>query len=1568
MRNVFILLALVFSVMTANAKPISREQAQKRAAAFMAEQRDFRMLAPVTNSQKLSPRKSARQGSATEPYYVFDKGAGEGFVIVSGDDQTIGVLGYCDEGSFDYEQLPPGLQDLLDDYDRQITRIQAGAPVLKAPAVHPKVEQLMSCKWSQGSPYNNACPLDEGRRSVTGCVATAMAQILYYNREKMVTETQAAIPAYTTWTKQLQVPGIAAGAPIDWDNMKDTYGSSTDLQKQAVANLMLYCGVSVKMDYTNSQSGAQSEDVYHALLNYFGFGSSVKFVTYADVSSDDDWDRIVYAEMAAGRPVYVSGSNASAGHAFVAHGYENQRYYINWGWGGQSDGLYYLTNLTPGDGQGIGGSDDGYNSWKQIVVGIEPENFLEKKMTISDVAARKICVDRWDADGDGILTYGEAAAITDLGDAFKGNADVRNFKELYYFTSLSSLADDAFNGCTNLTSLRLPKALKKVGARAFKGCEQLRQVNLPTSVDAIGEEAFSGCKLLSAFEFPEEVTAIEDGTFKDCAVITSIELPIVISKIGSEAFAGCSRLSTFKLNTFHPADIQMGTKVFEGTDMQNASLYVMQGTKAYFAGADQWKDFGKIVEMRELSGGVFASLEAGKTYYLYNMGTGRYLTKGEAYKTQAVVDAEPMRFVANHSGTMADGIYYFTSPDTGNDGKYLFRTTTDGNVGKGVKAVFVDGKSLSATSAYWEVKEVSDKVYTIQVPSGNTAFKEGECLGVQTDHRSDAASPTYGAYYDVVYATHEKGCQWQFVLYDEEFTAKYSAAETLSRLLSAAKKRNLKYAEEQAVYDNLDSPLDTLLSAQSSLRKKLGYIEFCHDEVRQKCIDYFDSDTDGELSYKEASEVKDFGWLFNFMNMTSIVHCDELQYFTNASAIHGNFMQGCTNLETAVLPKGLQYIYYHAFYGCKKLQEINIPEYVNTIGENAFYNCSSLRKVTVMNPDPLTIELGENVFYGVPVGECTLYVPYGSKELYSEAPVWKEFGQIVEVRGRAQLKFSDLDKMVDASGYLYNIGTRKMVSMGEAYGTQSIVAAKGRVYKPKFTVSASLGGEIWVYFTDTNTDKVIFRTSSDSKVGKGVKACFGDGSFSANAQWKIDEVSPGIFTLQVPSNSSDYVADEYLGIDNSHASDAASPTNGIYWDVKGVGRKTQWAFITEEDAQEAATIDDVVAQLEKMLSLAKSKDIDVADEQAVYDNFESSTEQLRVALKSVREKLHFITFSDKNTQTICLSHWDTDEDGELTIEEAQAVTDLGETFRGATEMKYFEELKYFTGLTEIPANAFRSASALQTLYLPKNVKTIGDYAFNGCSVLRNLVILNDTDFIPYGMCSLMGQGTVFLPENMLSAYEADELWSTRIKRLTVFTGKPVITAEGSRIYGRNFASIVTTVSGAPVEGEPEVVCDIVKIPTAPVGEYPILLLQGTIVTPGVELQQGVFTITPAPLTITAKSYTRNVGEENPEFELTYKSFRNKETDTVFTQRPVVTCEATKDSPAGVYEIVVSGAEASNYEITYVNGTLTVVESLGITDCRNVADGKKQVYDLMGRKMNGNVKKGVYVIDRRKIVK
>ena len=1531
------------------ANPITREQARQKAAQFLTDKKGKRSLKAVMSPGKLAPK------TEMESYYVFDRGNDEGYVIVSGDDETYTILGYTDQGSFDYSTLPPNMKEWLDDYASQIAAIQTKKVSGRRASIatHPRVEPLVKSKWSQGYPYNLTCPeyFNDGR-SVTGCVATAMAQLLYYNREKSVDETQAAMPAYDTWSahpttgQHLHVEGIPEGSPIDWANMKDEYGSANDKQRKAVADLMHYCGVAVKMDYTNKSSGAQSYEAYQAFTKYFGYGSSVKYVS--DATDDAQWDNIIYNEIQAQRPIYISGANSSGGHAFVCDGYDgNYCYHINWGWGGTSDGYYLLTNLTPGQ-QGIGGSGDGYTAYREIIIGLEPVNYGEKAMSFTDSNIKKVCIENWDANKDGKLTYGEAAAVTDLGTAFKGITNIRNFQEFYYFTGITTLSDDAFNGCTNLTSIRLPKALKAIGARSFKGCEKLTQLALPTGLITIGEEAFCGCKTLGDMILPTNLKAIEAGTFRDCAAFTSVDLPISVTSIGNEAFAGCTGLKAFSTKTFRPDIIMMGTDVFKDIELERATLTAIQGTKTYFSSAPQWSDFGKIKELRERSGGQFATLEVGKTYYIYNIGTGRYLTKGEAYGTQAVVDElSPMRFKVNHSSSMAEGVYYLTSQDTGKDGKILFRTSTDGNVGKGVNAVFVDGGSVSS-SAYWSIQPAGEQAYTIQIPSNISGYNAKKFLGVQTDHASNAASPTYGIYSDIDYEQYQLNCQWYFVRYDEEQAANYEAAKVLENLLNVAKEKKIGTDAEQAVYDNMSSTTEQIRQAQRSLRKQLNFIDFEDNLVRETCMAQCDLNGDGEISFYEATEIKDIELQFNI----AITSFDEMKQFKNLTTIYANTFNNCNKLTSVVLPESVERIYYYAFRNCSQLQKVNLSEYLIELGTEAFGDCTSLKEVSIACPTPENIHLGNNVFRNVNLSECTLRVPFGAKEHYENADVWKEFGTIVEMRTNAQPTFSPIT--TGKSGYIFNLSSRKFLNRGEAYGTQSVVAKKGLSYQFRQTNAGN-------YYLDSD-GKILFRTSTDSKVGAGVKTCFYDGTASSKAYWTIvQNPEDNTFTMQVPQDDTDYVEGEYLGAGDHH-SEVASPSHGAYWDMKG--NVTRWAFITQEDMQAATAFNKLTASLEQLLEMAQEEKVEAATEQAVYNNAASTSNDIEEAIASLRKKLHFIAFNDLQAKAVCVKNWDLNDDGELSEKEAASVSDIGELFRGNSNIKTFEELRYFTSLKEIPDNAFRECSNLVSIYLPESVEALGKYPFSLCTNLKYVVMLNPNRIVDFGKSLAPSAVTYFVPENLLESYLADPQWGTR--NMTEYTGKPVVTGTATRRYGSSAAEVDFAVTGAPIMGEPAAEGEEMTDPKAPVGTYPITITAGTITTPDVQLVPGVLTITPATLTVTAKSYSREYGTANPVMEYTIKGFRNREKAEVLTKQPIIECDANELSPAGEYEIRVSGAEAQNYEFTYVSGTLTIVNSTGISPTPAISEGEGDMYDMQGRKVK-TPQRGIYIKNKKKVI-
>ena len=1573
-KKILLLTCFCIAWLFGNGEPITRQQALQQAIQFQKEMNVNKRLVAVSDRAKLAPRKGNATQNDIDPYYVFNRENGEGYIIVSGDDQTIPVLGYCDKGNFDYAKVPDNMKSWLGRYEEQIRNIWKN-PELASPRnaiqKHPSIPELVTTYWDQGSPYNQNCPNYFGQgKSVTGCVATAMAQILYYQRDKSTNRTLAEMPSYYAMTNnavygQLFVEGIPEGSPIDWDNMLDYYtGGESAVQKEAVANLMHYCGVSVEMDYSNSGSGAYSFRVPEALKKYFGYGDSVREILENDYSAEK-WDNMLYEELAQRRPFYLAGANSGGGHAFVCDGYDgNLHYHINWGWGGGSNGYFLLSSLAPG-------GDDGYNNGVEAVIGIEPENFTDKSIHISDPELKHLCVSNWDTNKDGELSYGEAAEVKDIGTVFKG-LQISSLAIIRNFTSLTHIADDAFNGCTFLQDIAFPPQITSIGARAFNACYYLRSLLLPSSITNIGEEAFHDCMSLQDIILPQGLTAIKASAFENCRGLTSINIPENISSIGNRAFADCEKLSSITVNNNNPSNISMGNEVFNGMDLPNSTLIVLQGGKALYSQTPQWKEFGKIKEFRQRPKESFASIQEGHRFYIYHAGSGKYLSKGGYYQLQAVVDDDPMEFILKRDNSMEDGVYYIYSDDTNGASKHIARFDYFETLGEDVKACFVFGNRDQ--SSHWKIQSVGNNQYTIQTPSNNYNYQAGQYFGTQDHVVGNGTSPLNAVYFDVPYEANPDNCLWSFIDLDETYNL-YDAAMKLENLINIAKARSLNAEQEESVLDNMNSTIEELKEAQKSLRKKMNFMIFADDYAYELCVKNWDYDKNGEFSFTEATKTDDLFYIFSNSDITSL---DELKYFTNISEIYSSSFDYCTRLTSIQLPVSVSSIYGSAFQYCTSLKNIEMQENVTTIGDYCFYQCTSLEQFKIANPDPSSISITENTFYGVDLKKVTLYVPVGSKELYANAPVWKEFGKIEEMRTRHLPDFAPLQ--TDELVYIYNIGTRKFLTKGEAYGTQAIVGGNKMIYQVKQT--KTMDKDTYYLHSDQTgfSNTILFRTTNDQTVGIGVKACFVDGQLTTSAYWNVVPVGENIYSFQVPkSETASYVEGEYLGINPEHETGYRHPTYGLYWDIKynenENEKNCQWAFIRVSDMEAIEESYNRSLELKDLLAQADEKLINVVDEQAIYDNMQSSDEDIQDAIHSVRKKLGFISFDEKATKNICLKNWDKNLDDELSYEEAATINDIGTTFQ-KSNIKSFDELQYFTSLTSIPENAFLSCNSLISIYIPENVKEIGKNAFNNCLKLKYVAVLNaNPEEMSASTCNLFQTANVFVPKQAVEAYQADSYWKKF--NIVEFTGKPVIrTTDDNRVYGRKNSYFKFTVEGAPINGEPELTCDTDE--KSPVGTYTIVLSPGTITTYGVEYISGTQTIEPYTITATAKSYTRLYGEPNPTFEATYRTFRNKETEEeVLTKEPVFECDATKDSPVGEYEIRISGAEAQNYIFKYVNGTLTIKDNPnGIKDVMADGLGNGTVFDIQGRKVSSNkeqpdyqkLQKGIYIINGKKVVR
>lgn len=334
-------------------------------------------------------------------FYVFNMTDKGGFVIVSNESETTPILGYSETGSIelDPDKMPENMRNWLQGYADEIAWLQkqenygkkkvesVNKARTRTAAKQPITNTILTTRWNQSAPYNNQCPIySDNNRAVTGCVATAIAQVMKYHEwpkyEAMPTDQShlQAIPAYTTESYEIAMSSLSAIYTFDWDNMSNTYtGSETGATADAVAQLMLYCGCSVEMDYGPS-SASTTINVANALKKYFDYNNTTVTCVQRSLYTYANWIELIYHELYEGRPVIYGGQSSRGGHEFVCDGYENREgtdyFHINWGWGGKSDDYYVLSSLNPYAGQGIGGSssDDGFHYGQDAVIGIQPKD------------------------------------------------------------------------------------------------------------------------------------------------------------------------------------------------------------------------------------------------------------------------------------------------------------------------------------------------------------------------------------------------------------------------------------------------------------------------------------------------------------------------------------------------------------------------------------------------------------------------------------------------------------------------------------------------------------------------------------------------------------------------------------------------------------------------------------------------------------------------------------------------------------------------------------------------------------------------------------------------------------------------------------------------------------------------------------------------------------------------------------------------------------------------------------------------------------------------------------------
>ena len=488
-----------------------------------------------------------------------------------------------------------------------------------------------------------------------------------------------------------------------------------------------------------------------------------------------------------------------------------------------------------------------------------------QNISFIDQKVKALCVMNWDTNKDGNLSRVEAAAVTDLGEVFKGNREIILFDELKYFTGITNLGS-AFEDCTELLSITIPANVEElepvgnlaslvslkvdennrkydsrndcnavietetnklvmgckttvipdgitvIGRNAFGGRWWLENIYFPSTIRTIEETAFSYNISMKSIKLPSGLETIEGGgfgAFVACA-LQYISIPSSVTAIGERVFSGCHDLKSVKVEWTNPLEIPENT--FDETPVGNATLYVPAGTKTAYQSAPVWQNFGEIVELSNEMADIDENV-----YYLRNVETGKYLSNGNAWGMHAVLaDAEEAIPVHIYK---RNGYYHLYCTERSQFQQLIFRDDETN--------VFVDynGQGYESTSPYWSFIAQGKDIYYIESEPGHPVFGQeampGTCLGNNPDDGTDVNG-------NVSMSEHRNNVLWQL-----ELARKTGAQhERLEELANRLEPLGVDVGWAREILGSDEADYFDAMREIDRLEKEIGRIDQLKDELR----------------------------------------------------------------------------------------------------------------------------------------------------------------------------------------------------------------------------------------------------------------------------------------------------------------------------------------------------------------------------------------------------------------------------------------------------------------------------------------------------------------------------------------------------------------------------------------------------------------------------------------------------------------------------------------------------------------------------------------------------------------
>ena len=1035
MKNVLLTISLLLACIVAQAQPINSAQALQNAQDFL----QGKGINMKSKSMRRAP--SAKDTGELAPYYVFNLGDNEGFVIASGDDSAYPVLAYSDKGSMKLDSLPENVKYWLDFYKTGIEALKG----LKTTGTKPRrlpatvVEPMLTTQWGQDHPFNLSCPVNQkGRRCATGCVATAMAQVMYYHRKNSTRQVMEDIPGYQETIDEddgrITVDSVPKGTVIDWDNMLDDYGGScTETQEQAVANLMLYCGASIRMSYSTKTSYAYTPDVAFVLPQYFDYDEDVR-PKDRYLYEDAVWESMVYEELAKGNPIIYGGGH----HAYVLDGCDADGYvHVNWGWEGEGDGYFLLT------ASGYTDELDGYSEGQHAIFGAVPNGAIPRLTTQSMTLSGAATVDGLSSMTTFPVSFTMTVAnLTDSQHSFEQAMGLyKNGQLKSVLTTLDNIPNLAVNGTKTMNvSLNIDAALangvyqlvpisKESGTEKWRKNDNYDQfLTLVIRNDkariVVGVPPVEGDIITFASNKTKQVCVENwdvngDGELsrQEAAAVTNLNNVFRSNKnIESfdefQYFAGLTAIDNYafyysSLNTvIIPRNVvTIGEEAFYDSKLR--SITIPAAVKEI--GKNAFNRNNSLIDIQVESGNTCYD-SRGDCHALMETATNTLL---KGCKNTVIPDGT--KVIGEGAFEACSGLTSISIPNSvttiGANAFYYCYKLQSATIPESVTAI--GEKAFSTCNALTSIT-IPKSIRTL----AGSAFASCENL---TSIRVDANNPYYDSR-DNCNAVMEKttnklvaGCRNTIIPQSTESIGDYAfyGCRNLSSVIIPSKVTSIgNYAFS-------------------------GCSNMCRIELPQGL------ETIGNNAFSGCS------------NMYRI------EFPQGLETIGNNAFSNCSSIGRIQLPEGLKTIGESAFYNMEELTTVILPSTLTSIGKGAFSYCKNLVSVEARMTTPIDIETYTFTSQNI----ATLYVPQGCASSYRLANVWKRFKKIEEgsISNRDIIYFADMDVKHICIEHWDNDGDREIskeeaaavTDLGDAFEQSSPLAieegnAEENFYHPRY--------------------------------------------------------------------------------------------------------------------------------------------------------------------------------------------------------------------------------------------------------------------------------------------------------------------------------------------------------------------------------------------------------------------------------------------------------------------------------------------------------------------------------------